>query len=101
MFGIGMPELLVIMALALIVIGPKKLPDIAKALGKGFAEFRRATDEFKSTLQEEARTAESRSRLEDQDTASASPYEHTGNTDTVQPAEDAIKTAREESNERQ
>jgi TatA/E family protein of Tat protein translocase len=44
MFGIGMPELLLILALALIVLGPKKLPELARALGKGMAEFRRATD---------------------------------------------------------
>ena len=47
MFGIGMPELLLILALALIVLGPKKLPELARALGKGMAEFRRATDELK------------------------------------------------------
>jgi Tat protein translocase TatB subunit len=47
MFGIGMPELLLILGLALIVLGPKKLPDLARALGKGMAEFRRATDELK------------------------------------------------------
>jgi Tat protein translocase TatB subunit len=63
MFGIGMPELLLILALALIVIGPKKLPDIARALGKGLAEFRRATDELKSSIQEESRTTETRDRL--------------------------------------
>lgn len=63
MFGIGMPELLLIMALALIVIGPKKLPDIARALGKGLAEFRRATDDLKSSIQEESRTADTRDRL--------------------------------------
>jgi Tat protein translocase TatB subunit len=63
MFGIGMPELLLILALALIVIGPKKLPDIAKALGRGLAEFKRATDEMKSTFNEEVRTAETRDKL--------------------------------------
>jgi TatA/E family protein of Tat protein translocase len=47
MFGIGMPELLLILGLALIVLGPKKLPELARALGKGLAEFRRATDELK------------------------------------------------------
>lgn len=47
MFGIGMPELVLILAVALIVLGPKKLPEIARALGKGLAEFRRATDELK------------------------------------------------------
>jgi TatA/E family protein of Tat protein translocase len=50
MFGIGMPELLIILAVALIVLGPKKLPDIAKSLGKGYAEFRRATQELKDSL---------------------------------------------------
>ncbi len=63
MFGIGMTELLLIGALALMVLGPKKLPELARALGKGFAEFKRATDEFKNTLQEETRVAETKERL--------------------------------------
>ena len=50
MFGIGMPELLLILVVALVVIGPKKLPDIAKALGKGLAEFKRAADEIKTAV---------------------------------------------------
>ena len=53
MFGIGFPELLLILAIALIVIGPKKLPDIARALGRGFAEFKKATDELKQAIHEE------------------------------------------------
>ncbi|HEU5462627.1 MAG TPA: twin-arginine translocase TatA/TatE family subunit [Candidatus Binatia bacterium] len=52
MFGIGMPELLLILGLALIVLGPKKLPELAKALGKGLAEFRRATDELKEEFRQ-------------------------------------------------
>ncbi|MGH7855252.1 MAG: twin-arginine translocase TatA/TatE family subunit, partial [Candidatus Binatia bacterium] len=52
MFGIGMPELLLILGLALIVLGPKKLPELAKALGKGMAEFRRATDELKDEFRQ-------------------------------------------------
>lgn len=56
MFGIGMPELLVIAVVALLVVGPKKLPDIAKALGKGLSEFRKATDSATETLKETLKT---------------------------------------------
>lgn len=50
MFGIGMPELLLVLGLALIVIGPQKMPAIAKSLGRGLNEFRRATQEIKNTI---------------------------------------------------
>lgn len=53
MFGIGLPELIVIMVVALIVVGPSKLPELAKSLGKAFNEFRRMADEVKETLDEE------------------------------------------------
>jgi TatA/E family protein of Tat protein translocase len=58
MFGIGMPELLLILGLALVVLGPKKLPELAKALGKGLAEFRRATDELKDEFRQMEREVE-------------------------------------------
>ena len=50
MFGIGMPEMILILAIALIVIGPKKLPDLAKSLGRAIGEFKKATREFKETM---------------------------------------------------
>jgi len=50
MFGIGMPEVLLILAVALIVIGPKKLPDLAKSLGRAIGEFKKATHEFKESI---------------------------------------------------
>jgi TatA/E family protein of Tat protein translocase len=50
MFGIGAPELLIILVVALLVLGPKRLPEMARSLGRGMAEFRRASNEFTRTL---------------------------------------------------
>ena len=50
MFGIGMPELLVILVVALLVLGPKRLPEVARSLGRGMAEFRRASSELRQSL---------------------------------------------------
>ena len=51
MFGMGMPEILLILAIALIVIGPKKLPDLAKSMGRAMREFKKATSELKESME--------------------------------------------------
>jgi sec-independent protein translocase protein TatA len=56
MFNLGMQELLIILVIALIVVGPQKLPELAKSLGRGFAEFKRTADEFRGSLTAEMLT---------------------------------------------
>lgn len=58
MFNIGLPELLIILAIALIVFGPNKLPELARAFGKAMREFRKATEEVKESFEAETRDLE-------------------------------------------
>jgi len=61
MLGIGFPEMLLIMAIALLVFGPRKLPEIGKSLGKAIREFKRSSDELKARFEEEVHAEEFKS----------------------------------------
>ena len=86
MFGtLGMPELIVIFVIALIVFGPRKLPELGRSLGRGIAEFKRATNDLQSSLEDEIRLDEQRSAAK----TSASP-----STATPPPVEDTAPVSK-------
>ncbi len=62
MFGLGFGEILIILVLALVLLGPKRLPDVAKQLGKGLREFKKATDDLKSQFESELYAEDTRPR---------------------------------------
>jgi sec-independent protein translocase protein TatA len=74
MFGsLGMPELIVIFIIALVVFGPRKLPELGKSLGRGIAEFKKATNELQQTLEQEIRADEERTKVDTGTTTAVHP----------------------------
>jgi TatA/E family protein of Tat protein translocase len=65
MGNLGMPELMMIMVLALLLFGPKKLPEIGKQVGKALGEFKRASNDLKRTIEDEMEKASSALKIED------------------------------------
>jgi TatA/E family protein of Tat protein translocase len=60
MFGLGTPELVIILVIALVIFGPRKLPELGRSLGRSIGEFKRASNELRNTLEEEIRVEEKR-----------------------------------------
>jgi len=89
-----MPELIIIFVIALIIFGPRKLPELGRSLGKSLAEFKKASNELKSTLEEEIRLEEQRSTLEASKAASAAQAATAATTTATPHADEPVPVPR-------
>ncbi|WP_321494611.1 twin-arginine translocase TatA/TatE family subunit [uncultured Desulfobacter sp.] len=101
MFGLGMPEILLILAIALIVIGPQKLPEVAKTLGKALGEFKRSAQDLKNSIDIETTVKEVKPKpaskklkdvIKDIGTDDPKPHQASGETEASDTADD-LKTS--------
>jgi sec-independent protein translocase protein TatA len=81
--GIGMPEVIVILVIALVVFGPRKLPELGKSFGQAMAQFRRASEDFKRTWEQEVELEQV--RKPDSAAAAASTYDYNTSNDPYDP----------------
>ena len=94
MGSIGMPELVVIFVIALIIFGPRKLPELGKSLGRSINEFKRACNELRNTLEDEIRVDEQRTRAEPTRAAAAArPRRRAGAVGAVHSADRRARSA--------
>ncbi len=96
MFGsIGMPELIIILVIALIIFGPRKLPELGKSLGRSLNEFKKASTDLQNTLEQEIKIEEQKETAAkykaEEDTASAAVDKH-DDQDTAPPRETVSRT---------
>ena len=102
MFGIGMPEMILILAVALIVIGPKKLPDLAKSLGRALGEFKRATTDLKDSIESETQIGDVKNAFKDINKDIKSAYDPTRlKADSATTAASAEKSSAQPAQEKQ
>jgi Tat protein translocase TatB subunit len=93
MFGIGITELLIIAVVALLVVGPKRLPDLAKSMGKGLSEFKRAADDVTDGIKESLQTTDTKEHTNDMKDSLVNSQQNTDPPPPADPAADSAKKA--------